>query len=172
MGLHPTNTSATTIPDDSWQSGLVTIADQVVVMAQYPLGYYWNGFLCPSLDAGACVEVLETLNRINHPEDQLDWHWDDQGNLVVVDRSYLADGLQAATEVYTPDEDGLYGLGAWCWTWQEWDEDHDRALSFDDLEGLGLDGTLRAHAGDYLTWDSPQVQEALTRKKGLITTAS
>jgi hypothetical protein len=101
-----------------WQCGPVVLGDVVTVLAQYPTDDHWNGWLLPEIDALACVTVLDALNKVNGADDQLDYTFDDDGTLVVVEQTYVAQyGVEDATTRYAPDVDGLYWLGASAWTW-------------------------------------------------------
>jgi hypothetical protein len=112
-----------TLPAASWAAGPICLDDMITVIGQYPNGYYWNGFLIPAIDPLACVETLEALNasyaEMGRPEDGLAWRWLEDGRLEVTDLSTATEADGPWVETYSPDADGLYGLGAYGWTWQE-----------------------------------------------------
>ena len=101
-------------------TGPICLDELVTVLAQYDPRQRWNGFLCPRMDALAVVTVIEAMHAdyadapFDHLPPTIDWS--DDGTLLVTEY----DGETAAgTDRLTPDEDGLYALGAHCWVWSE-----------------------------------------------------
>ena len=98
----------------TYTTGRVMLTDVAPVLAQYDPAVRWNGWLAaPLLDALGVETVLSTLESLG--EDM--WHeWSPDGapgSLVVVE------GGGESSQTIDPDEDGLYSLGAFGWTWVE-----------------------------------------------------
>lgn len=98
--------------------GPVEVGD-VIVLAEYCPAERWNGFLCPRIDALAAVAVLTHLAAQQPPS--IAWTFGRCGALVVINLDYVtaAENVAECVEVYEPNADGLYALGAWGWTWSE-----------------------------------------------------
>ena len=107
----------------------VCLDELVTVWGEYDTRTHWNGFLCPRLDAWACERVLDALDaayRHSGEEVSITHEWADDGTLVIHE-TYGPDtdtpGEDAwSTDYLTPNDDGLYALGAYGWTWSA-DED-------------------------------------------------
>lgn len=89
------------------------------VLAQYDPSDRWNGWLCPSMDAHSAVAILDMFNTDAQSDPGLadsyiGYTFEDE-TLVLHHALYPDD----PPERITPDEDGLYSLGAYAWTWAE-----------------------------------------------------
>ena len=105
-----------------YTSGPVCIDDLITVMGQFDPRDRWNGWLCPRIDALSAVLVLEAIENdpMNDGYYGYDWTFDDAGSLVIEDRQYRTEYPDDfKPEILSPDEDGLYSLGAYGWCWSE-----------------------------------------------------
>ena len=102
--------------EDEMITGWVEVGG-IAVLAEYDPRERWNGWLCPRLDPYAAVTVLIGLERLQ--PGTIGWTFGLDGLLLVIDLEYVAFGeaLDASTNLYTPDADGLYSLGSFAWTW-------------------------------------------------------
>lgn len=85
------------------------------VLAQVDPRERWNGWLCPALDALGVQTTLEALvaaNGEHNAAEGVSWAWLADGALLVTEHSYPDEPY-----VLDPDQDGLYHLGAYSWTW-------------------------------------------------------
>jgi hypothetical protein len=72
----------------------------------------WNGWAIPSFDLDTCRRIAAMVNTPD--DDSMVVTFD--GDTVVVTTN---DGDESWVDRLDPDADGLYGLGAMSWTWQE-----------------------------------------------------
>lgn len=72
----------------------------------------WNGWAIPSFDLPTCRRIADMVNT---PEDDSTVITFDGDTVVVT----TTDGDETWTDRLDPDDEGLYGLGAFGWTWQE-----------------------------------------------------
>lgn len=96
-------------------AGPVCLDEFVTVMGQYS-DQRWNGWLCPQLDAVAINRVIEAF-AADEDTFRFEWLGDDDLSLKVIDTHLGED--EVYEEILTPDEDGLYALGSFGWTWSE-----------------------------------------------------
>lgn len=110
-----------------YHAGPVCLDEMVTVFGQYDPENRWNGWLNPYIDAWSVELTLTRLNE-SYGDDAdtygYDWTWDDEGALVLTSRQLLEEAQNDeqrghATEVIAPNDDGLYGLGYYGWTWSE-----------------------------------------------------
>lgn len=107
-----------TFTDTTVTTGPIALDTLPPVMAVYTPGHRWNGFIArPYIDAFSAVTTLETINAETFDGPCYEFDFDTDGSLIVTDLHYV-DEPGYADEVYEPNEDGLYCLGAfgWCWT--------------------------------------------------------
>lgn len=93
----------------------------------------WNGWATPSIDAWACQLIIEKLSE----DDTYRYEWQDDLSLktwAVEDEDEL-EAHPEYVEVLRPDSDGLYGLGAFSWTWSE-DTEAEELLADGNLDNL------------------------------------
>lgn len=124
--------------------GPVCLDELVTVLAEYPTDHRWNGWILPGLDAWSVVKVAEALTEAyaDTSERAPEIAWVD-GDLVVTEY----DGDEAYAETIHPNGDGLYGLGAYAWTWSvdheaaraEYVAERIRAEFGDDLASFATD---------------------------------
>jgi hypothetical protein len=92
-------------------------------LCQYQPALRWNGWIAfPYFDAYTVVDILD--NYVNRPGSDpyhwYDYHFEDDGTLVTEDRQERTEYPEDfEPERIEPDEDGLYSLGAYGWTWDE-----------------------------------------------------
>jgi len=105
-------------------TGPVSLGEpEATVLAQYDPAQRWNGFIAaPFIDALSAVQVLDWIGA-DH-EYGVTYGFTDSGVLVVHDVQYSDPESsdydpQYSGEVYPPDADGLYALGAFAWVWTE-----------------------------------------------------
>jgi hypothetical protein len=110
-----------------WTTGAVDLGgDGGPWMAVWMDDNRWNGWLAaPYFDAYTTVSILEMVNEDPYEVNGIsnyygyDWHFEDDGTLVVMSRQFQAEEPDAQPERITPDEDGLYTVGSWGWVWSE-----------------------------------------------------
>lgn len=120
----------------------------------------WNGWLCPRFTRAEAERIVAAVAAENSADverwgaaegETLRWHGD---VLLIVPAAHV--GSEDEAERIEPDASGLYSVGAWAWTWYDAasldatfdgneyrDASTGRVLTFDEVESLGLDGTLR-----------------------------
>ena len=69
----------------------------------------WNGFLSPRFDRATAERVAEHINAIGDPAEGD--HLSFSGSLLYIDGDRV--------QYVRPGDDGLYAIGAHCWTWME-----------------------------------------------------
>lgn len=89
-------------PRPSASSAMVEIPDLIGPFPAEVLADTWNGWACPRFTREVAEQIVEVCNLT---EDMPTFTFD--GPAIV------GDG-----ERYMPDQDGLYGLGAFAWTWE------------------------------------------------------
>lgn len=96
--------------------GRVTLGGFVTVDAVWDDEERWNGWLCPRVTKYSADKVMEALVNDPYAEpNRLSYAW--EGKVLVVSDQYgLAPG-EVQYDRYAPDEDGLYALGSYAWTW-------------------------------------------------------
>ena len=95
-----------------WVVGEIGLDEIGPVLAEYPENYRWNGWLQPLLDTWSCEKILEPIAEC------YDWEWVEAlGTWLLVVRQK---DDPAYVDVVTPNEDGLYPLGAGSWVWSKW----------------------------------------------------
>lgn len=74
----------------------------------YTFECYWNGWSCPSFTMEVCKEILKLLDiKYSFNDNVLTYIDEDWDELITL----------------TPNEQGLYSLGAWSWCWSEISEE-------------------------------------------------
>lgn len=109
--------------DQEWKAGPVECAGTTVI-GQYDYYDRWNGWLCPGIDAWSVELVLGTIKAdVDYWEEYgYEWDWREDGALILIDRQARAEATEEypfEPEIMEPDEDGLYPLGTYAWTWSE-----------------------------------------------------
>lgn len=105
-------------PENDVVSGPVRLDETVSVLAQYSPSVRWNGWLIPSMDAWSVETVLTAVNEPfgGDTTNGYEWEWLDDGSLQLTERLH---DEEPDTQILHPDEDELYSLGAYSWTWSE-----------------------------------------------------
>lgn len=97
-----------------YETGPVCLDEMVSVLGVYHPNLRWNGWLCPSIDAWSVMKVMDALT-VEESDSQHRYEWLDDGVFKFVeihdDEEYV--------ELLKPDEDGLYDLGCYSWTWSK-----------------------------------------------------
>lgn len=109
--------------DQEWKAGPVECGGTTVI-GQYDYYDRWNGWLCPGIDAWSVELVLGTIKAdVEYWEEYgYEWDWREDGALILIDRRARAEATEEypfEPEILAPDEDGLYALGTYSWTWSE-----------------------------------------------------
>lgn len=120
-----------------YTSGPVCLDEIVTVIGQYDPENRWNGWLNPYIDAWSVQETLTAINASYGGDADTygyDWVWEDDGTLTLTERQWRDEAAERG-ETYEPqsigpDEDGLYGIGYYGWTWSE-DHTYDEWKAWD-----------------------------------------
>lgn len=78
----------------------------------YTFECYWNGWSCPMFERKIVIEILEKMKEF----DNLEYHFINDTLIYKLENDDFEETL-------TPNEQGLYSLGAWSWCWSEISED-------------------------------------------------
>lgn len=108
--------------------GQVCIDDFGPFRAKIVLGDRWNGFAIPFFTLDVVREMAALTDRLNaryaHTNGGEPIYSpitvNDDGSVTVWDPHNDPD--KEELDVYTPDDDGLYAIGAWCWCWDNYTE--------------------------------------------------
>lgn len=98
-------------PESYWHDGIVTIG-RVKYPAQINI-QRWNGWAAPRFTREVAEQVAIDAARDG---DYSDWGWEDDVLVIVSENNPHIDDVRL---VYAPDQDGLYHVGSWEWTWEE-----------------------------------------------------
>lgn len=138
-----------------YKSGIVGFDDWLLVYGQWDDRDRWNGWLNPRIDVAAVEHVLTSLNEDKDVDEKMHWTWED-GTLVLTE-VYGPTEKDVQVTRYAPDEDGLYALGNYGWTWSEhvlnddmlrWLEQNDIAkATMTALQCAQVEGYAEHHAG-------------------------
>ena len=109
--------------EGEYVAGPVCLDELVTVLGQYNPRNRWNGWLMPAIDAWSVEEVLAKF--ADDMDYGYEWEWLDDGSLKLIERQWRDEDPDYVPEILTPDEDGLYALGAGSWTWSENEEFYD-----------------------------------------------
>lgn len=129
--------------EPTWEWDWITVDEgDLIIYAQYRTDYRWNGWLCPRMTWEQALAVVGKLML-----DASDYYRVEMRGAGVIAIIRSEDGYEEHPEdadVYAPDADGMYHIGAMSWCWEKADG---FAVDFDTAEEAGMDGTLRGLDG-------------------------
>jgi hypothetical protein len=105
--------------DDWWTKAYVTVTGLGVYPAEVAR-VQWNGWACPRFTRQTAENIVADVAENNTKpwhdcDDRLSW----DGDVIVRYEPAFADEEGYQPERLEPDSNGMYGIGAFEWVWQE-----------------------------------------------------